>query len=543
MSASRFRLKYLVSAGGQAACSPRSGPDVSLLAPRAFTCCNINFGDHISSTRRLCPCLSALLYSITITSSDLVARVLHLGRGNEFLLQSPHVHKSAHDRRASCLVVGARCPRATKRLLSDHCTRALAVDVEVTSRVPERVLRNPHRRPIRREYRAGESVLRCGIDQLAGLDEASGCAVVVHVSRQDGAEELCLEVRVCRIRRAVDGRLHEVALGAVERAAGDQLELVVLLRRLDRARELVERRSVDDWADEVLGLPRHANLQLLRLLDQLLLELGPHALGHVDARGRAAFLALELECTAHCLDGSVVNVRRGVDDVEVLAASLAHNARVAHVASLGNALANLAVQLAEHGSAARVVESGELLVAQHDLGDLLRLTWDELDHVLGQACLDEDLVEEPVGSDGVVGRLPHNHVSKQGRETRQVAGDGSEVERGDSVHEALERSVFQPVPHACGVVLGLLSIQLLGVLDVESQEVAQLCGGVDLGLPCVLALAEHGGRHDLVSVLGGDQICGLQKDGGPVGEGQRCPRLLGSQGRVNCPLDILRSGF
>jgi hypothetical protein len=51
------------------------------------------------------------------------------------------------------------------------------------------------------------------------------------------------------------------------------------------------------------------------------------------------------------------------------------------------------------------------------------------------------------------------------------------------------------------VVRRLLRVQLLCILDVESEEVDQLGGGIDLGLPGILALAQHGGRHDMVAVL------------------------------------------
>lgn len=58
-SASRFRLRYLVSADRQVPSQPGDPRPwtnvVSLLAPRAFTCYNVNFDGHVSSTRRLIP--------------------------------------------------------------------------------------------------------------------------------------------------------------------------------------------------------------------------------------------------------------------------------------------------------------------------------------------------------------------------------------------------------------------------------------------------------------------------------------------------------
>jgi hypothetical protein len=75
-------------------------------------------------------------------------------------------------------------------------------------------------------------------------------------------------------------------------------------------------------------------------------------------------------------------------------------------------------------------------------------------------------------------------------------------------------------------------------VDVEAKEVSQLSGGVDLGLPSVLALAEHGSGHDVVSVLGGDEVGSLEEDGSSVVEGESLPGGLGSQSSVNGSRDI-----
>lgn len=66
----------------------------------------------------------------------------------------------------------------------------------------------------------------------------------------------------------------------------------------------------------------------------------------------------------------------------------------------------------------------------------------------------------------------------------------------------------------------LVTICIFRVLDVKPQEITKLRRRVDLSLPCILALAHHGRRHDLVSVLSGDEICRLQEDGGAFGKGQ-----------------------
>jgi hypothetical protein len=52
-------------------------------------------------------------------------------------------------------------------------------------------------------------------------------------------------------------------------------------------------------------------------------------------------------------------------------------------------------------------------------------------------------------------------------------------------------------------------------------------------LPSVLALAEHGSGHDVVAVLGGDQVSSLEEDSSSVGKGEGLPGGLGSQSSVN----------
>lgn len=89
---------------------------------------------------------------------------------------------------------------------------------------------------------------------------------------------------------------------------------------------------------------------------------------------------------------------------------------------------------------------------------------------------------------------------------------------------------------------GLGVVELLSVVNIEAEEVSQLGGGVDLGLPSVLALAEHGSGHDVVSVLGGDEVGGLEEDGSSVVEGESLPGGLGSQSSVDGSGDISWGG-
>lgn len=188
------------------------------------------------------------------------------------------------------------------------------------------------------------------------------------------------------------------------------------------------------------------------------------------------------------------------------------------------------------------MKSSELLVGEDGLGNLHGVARYELNNVLGETSLKKNLVDEPVGGNGRVTGLPDNDVTHQGRGAGQVASNGSEVEGAHSVDETFERAVLEAIPETRRVVLRLLGEELLGVVDVEAEEISQLGGGVNLGLPCILALAQDRGGHDLIAILVGDEVSGLEEDGGTVGEGESLPCGLGSQSCVDGLVDIGGSG-
>jgi hypothetical protein len=79
------------------------------------------------------------------------------------------------------------------------------------------------------------------------------------------------------------------------------------------------------------------------------------------------------------------------------------------------------------------------------------------------------------------------------------------------------------LPHTRGVVNRLLSIDLLSILHTEAEEVNQLSGRVNLSLPGVLALAVHGQCHDIITVLGRNEVGSLEEDAGTLSEGSGSP--------------------
>ena len=72
-------------------------------------------------------------------------------------------------------------------------------------------------------------------------------------------------------------------------------------------------------------------------------EGGPEGGGDVDAGSGAAFLALVFEGAADGVDGCVVGVGAGVDEVVVLPAGFTDNARVASIGAFGDVGGDFAV--------------------------------------------------------------------------------------------------------------------------------------------------------------------------------------------------------
>jgi len=231
-----------------------------------------------------------------------------------------------------------------------------------------------------------------------------------------------------------------------------------------------------------------------------------------------------------------------VDKVEVLTTGLTDDARVALVAALGDTVGDLAVQAAENGGGTGEVESSELTVGEDNLGYLSSITRNELNDAFGKTSLEKDLVKEVVGGHGRRRRLPDNDVTHESRGASKVTTNGGEVEGRYGVDETLERAVLDSVPDAGRIVRRLVGVCVLGVLDVEAEEITQLSGSIDLGLVCVLALASHGCGHDLVAVLACDQVGGLEEDSGTVGKGEVLPCGLSSQSSIDSGRDILGRG-
>lgn len=400
---------------------------------------------------------------------------------------------------------------------------------------------------------ASQGVLGGLANELAGLVKLG---VIIDVDGHDRAEDLLNHGLGKRVGGEHDGGLDKVADRVVVLATGKDLALGVRGGKVNVRLDLVERELVDDRTHEVLELVDGTLGDLGVLGDDGLLEVLGEALGHVHTRGGRALLTLVLESTTDGLQSSVVDgggivvlIKKysrsapcspnryqnmstyRMDHVEVLATSLTNNTGVADV--VVDVVTNLLPQVAEDVGGTSEVERREVGAGERDARDLLGITGDELDDTSGETGLLEELVDEVVGEHSRGRGLPDNDVAHQSGGTRKVTSNSSEVEGSHGVDETLETTELNAVPHALGVLGGLLLVDLLGVLAVEAEEIAELGSGINLGLPDVLALAEHGSGHHLVAVLGREEIGRLEEDSDTVVEGNGLPLGTGSDGTVN----------
>lgn len=459
-----------------------------------------------------------------------ITRIKHTLRPHKLLLHSPHTHKPSQQRRAPSLIIRAARSRPAKRLLPHHGAGALAVDIEIARGVPERVFGEADGAAVGGEDGAGEGVSASRVDEGADVCERGMVVRGVDVEAEDGAEELGGEEVVFGVGGEVDGGVDEVAGGVVVGTACEELELSVLFGVVDYFGECIERRFVDNGADEVGKGCRGADFEGFGFGDEAGFHLGPEGGRDVGAGGGAAFLALVFKGTADGVDDCVMDVCAVVDEVEILAAGFANNAWVAFVSSLCNACGNLTVETAEDGGAAGVVQTGELAVGQDSVGDFHSVTRDELNYVGGKTSFHEDLVHKVIGGDCRGRGLPNHDVAHQSRSCGEISGDGGKVERRDGIDETFQWAVFNTVPYSRRIVDRLLCIQILGVLNIEPQEVTEFRSSINLRLPSILSLSHHRRSHQLITILGTDQICSFEENSRSVSKRHRLPSRLGGKG-------------
>mmetsp|Transcript_53659 Transcript_53659/g.165038 ORF Transcript_53659/g.165038 Transcript_53659/m.165038 type:complete len:241 (-) Transcript_53659:1061-1783(-) len=206
------------------------------------------------------------------------------GRGVlERFLHQPHADETLKEISGARLVVGARCARAAERLLANHGTSALVVDVQVASGVVQAVLRDVDGVAVTREDRARQAVLSTLVDCTANVLPCVGSGIVVHVRRHDGAEDLLLQQAAVERRGFNQRRGDEPALVGARVAAGEHRAVRVVLRDPDVLGRLVEGNFIDVGAHEVAEVLGATLLDLRDLVEELFLDPCPLALRDEEA--------------------------------------------------------------------------------------------------------------------------------------------------------------------------------------------------------------------------------------------------------------------
>ena len=169
------------------------------------------------------------------------------------------------------------------------------------------------------------------------------------------------------------------------------------------------------------------------------------------------------------------------------------------------------------------MQTSEIFMLKRDFRNFFGVSRKKLNDIIGKTGFPQDLVYQVIRRHCTRTRFPNHHVPHQRGRTRQIPTYSREIERTDRIDEPFQRPILHSVPHPWGIMHGLLSIQFFRILNIEPQEIGQLGGSVDFGLPCGFALAQHGKGDDLVAVFGGDEVCGFEEDGSAVGEGEGRP--------------------
>ena len=191
--------------------------------------------------------------------------------------------------------------------------------------------------------------------------------------------------------------------------------------------------------------------------------------------------------------------------------------------------------------AAGEVEPGEFGTFGHGITDVRTGARKETDDARRHPGFVKEVHDHVGGEGGRGGGIPEHGVAAARGGGRQIAGDGSEVERGNGEDEAAERAQFDPVPDARRGVRLVLH-QLLQVMSIEGEEVDELGGGGDLGLMRRLGLSEHGGGVEASTVRTSEQGGRAEEDGEALFPGKRHPIVTSGHGGFNGTIDFSRTG-
>src|SRR5213595_1174352 len=131
---------------------------------------------------------------------------------------------------------------------------------------------------------------------------------------------------------------------------------------------------------------------------------------------------------------------------EVLADGLADETRV--VGITGEIRRHLLPEGLKYFGRTREVNAAEVTIADEPFADERRRSGDEVHDPGRETGLLQDAKDDVVRVDGGRRGLPHHRAAHDRRGSGQIASDGREIERRDSVDEAFEPAIVHRVPDA-----------------------------------------------------------------------------------------------
>ena len=132
-------------------------------------------------------------------------------------------------------------------------------------------------------------------------------------------------------------------------------------------------------------------------------------------------------------------------------------------------------------------------------------------------------------------RFPDGHVSHHSRSHVQVRSNRGKVERREREHKTFQSTIFHTVQYTC-FRIRLVGVYLAGIERTETKEIDQFARRVDFRLERILALSQHDGSVQYITIFSGKQFCHTQHDGSTFHPRKFGPFLMRLHGCIDSHL-------
>ena len=181
-------------------------------------------------------------------------------------------------------------------------------------------------------------------------------------------------------------------------------------------------------------------------------------------------------------------------------------------------------------------------MVQQDIADRRSIAGNKIDDSRRQPRRFEQFKNVVVTENRRAGGFPYDGVPHDRGRGRKISADRSEVERRNRVNETFKWPVIQAIPHSRRVER-LITVDLLGEVNIEAQEIDRFAHRVDFRLMRRFALIEHRRGIDRLAPCGREQVSSAQKYRCAILEGPRAPFAPGLVGSLDRLFHFPRPGF